>query len=404
MRQQVSATSAWLRNAFRAIITVMALLTGLTLQAFALDAQDFANQLNRAYAKLNGQISYSAADIEGTTIILRDAALTSRNAPSIPTGDMTFESVSALPDGGYRVETAFIPDLDLSQQDASLSIKGFAIDGLVIPGGTDEQGGSFGYDEIRSGPIRLANSDDELFSIAETRTRLNETDDGTRYETDFVAADVSINLTTLDNPQTRDAFQKMGYSAFTGNITGSVNWTPATGRVDIEEYAFDIDEFGRVSLSADISGYTREFIESVREMQAIQEQINPNDPQAQQAAGLALIGVMQQLTFSSAKIRFDDASGTARILSYAGNRQGLSGDQMAQAVKEMAPLMLAALQNAELQEQITSAISAFVDDPKTLMISAMPENPVPFALILGAAMTAPQSLPQILGLAVTANE
>ena len=116
------------------------------------------------------------------------------------------------------------------------------------------------------------------------------------------------------------------------------------------------------------------------------------------------MGLVQQLTFNNASISFDDASITKKLLEYAGSEQGVTGEQMAQSLKGLVPIMIAQLNMPDLQNQIAAAVNTYLDDPKSLKISAEPKEPVPFPMIMGAAMGAPQTIPQVLGVTVTAND
>jgi hypothetical protein len=131
---------------------------------------------------------------------------------------------------------------------------------------------------------------------------------------------------------------------------------------------------------------------------------NPNKEEANQAVGLAMLGLMQQLTINSASIRFDDASITKKALDYAGSQQGVTGDQLAQSLKGLVPMMMAQLNMPELQNQVAAAVTTYLDRPKSLTISAVPEKPVPVPMIIGAAMGAPNTIPSVLGVKVTAND
>jgi hypothetical protein len=68
------------------------------------------------------------------------------------------------------------------------------------------------------------------------------------------------------------------------------------------------------------------------------------------------------------------------------------------------PFALAQLNDPELTTQVTQAVSAYLDDPQSLFIRAIPGAAVPFAMIMAEAMTAPQNLPKSLGVTVVANE
>jgi hypothetical protein len=70
----------------------------------------------------------------------------------------------------------------------------------------------------------------------------------------------------------------------------------------------------------------------------------------------------------------------------------------------MVPFGMAQLNNPELTTQVTNAVSAFLDNPKSLTISAEPENPVPFAVLMAGGMGDPTTLPKTLGVSVSAND
>jgi hypothetical protein len=73
-------------------------------------------------------------------------------------------------------------------------------------------------------------------------------------------------------------------------------------------------------------------------------------------------------------------------------------------IKGMAPMMIAQLNIPELQNAVSAAVNTYVDDPKNITISAAPAKPVPFPMIMGAAMGAPNTIPSVLGVTVTANQ
>jgi hypothetical protein len=118
-----------------------------------------------------------------------------------------------------------------------------------------------------------------------------------------------------------------------------------------------------------------------------------------------MLGLMQQLTFHTASVRFDDDSLTNKLLEFVANTQGLKPADIANQAKALAPMMLAqVVQDQALIKSVSDAVTKFLDDPKSLEITAAPGQPVPFALIAAGAMSAPQELPKTLGVTVTANE
>ena len=139
---------------------------------------------------------------------------------------------------------------------------------------------------------------------------------------------------------------------------------------------------------------------------ALQKQIAARPEGADSSAqGLAMLGLMQQLTFHTASIRWDDDGLTNKVLEFVGKQQGMSAADVANQAKAVVPFLLAQLNNPELTAQVTEAINTYFADPKSLEISAEPASPVPFALIMAGAMSpSPQDLVKTLAIAVSANE
>ena len=81
--------------------------------------------------------------------------------------------------------------------------------------------------------------------------------------------------------------------------------------------------------------------------------------------------------------------------------------QMAILCEESGEALQAALNFKERKgskkNMVTEAVNTYLDNPGNLTISAEPENPVPFPMIMGAAMGAPNTLPDVLGVTVEAN-
>jgi hypothetical protein len=214
---------------------------------------------------------------------------------------------------------------------------------------------------------------------------------------------IAIDLALVKERRARQTLESMGYSILTGDMSMAGVWEVDTGRINMPEMALTINDVGRLNTSLDISGYTMEFLQ---ELQTLQGDMvgKENDPNAQQAMGLATMGLMQQLTFNSLAFRFDDASLTGKLLEFAGKQQGISGKQMAQAAKGLLPFALGRLGIPALQQQITTAASAYLDDPQNIEIKAAPEAPVPFGQIVGSAMGDPRSLAELLNVQVTSNQ
>lgn len=395
-------------STLRLLMTGAAVLS-LSGPALALDGAAVIEKLNAAYAYSGGEITYDSVDTDGDTVTLSGAGFkATAGGQSAKIGDVTMEGVEETDDGGYYVETVSFPDVNVNEDQTIVTAKDLQLSGLTIPG--DPSASTIDsivlYESASSGPINVNVKGKDVFSVSETSATITRQDGDAGFDFDADLMGIKANLSEVEDAKARDTIQKLGLTEVSGEIGLKGSWTLADGKVTLDEYAFDFANIGKLNLSLDISGYTLEFMKALQEAtKTAQAQAGgANAEQANQALGLAMMGLVQQLTFNGASIRFEDDSITTRLLEYFGNEQGVSGEQMAQSIKGMAPLMLAQLNIPELQNQIASAVNAYLDDPQSLTISADPANPVPFPMIMGAAMGAPNTIPQVLGVTVSAND
>ncbi len=389
------------------LMLTSAAFIGLSGPAFALDGADLVTKLNAAYALNGANVSYEKVAVDGTTVTLSGVSFKATTAPDsgFKIGEVTLEGVEETDGGGYYVETVTLPDVDIKEAESQVTAKDITLGGLSIPG--NPNGGTINdmvlYETAGTGPVTVTSKGKQVFSMEESEANLTKQESDAGFDFDATMSGIKADLSDVEDAKAKDAIEKLGLKALAGEMTIKGSWEVASGNVSLEEYAFDFANVGRLALALDISGYTLDFMKSMQEAMKASD-ANPNKEEGVQAMGLSMMGLIQQLTFNSASIRFDDATITKRVLDYVGSQQGISGDQLAQSLKGMVPLMMAQLDVPELQNQVSTAVNSYLDAPKSLTISAEPASPVPFPMIIGAAMGAPNTVPSVLGVKVTAND
>lgn len=390
---------------FRTLLAGAA-LASLASPAFALDGADLLAKLNATYATSGVTISSSNIAVDGSTVTLEGTELKATGAEApIKLGTVTMEGVEEDGDGGYTVETVGFQDVNVTEAESTVTAKDIAINGVSIPGtvtpGTLES--LVMYESATTGPVNVSAKGKEVFSMSGMEANITRMDGDAGLEFDATLSDLKADLTTVEDPKAKDTLAKLGMTSLEGKVAMSGSWELASGKLAVDEYSFDFKDVGRLNLALEFSGYTLDFLKGIQEAIKASES-NPNKEEANAALGMSMMGLVQQLTFNSASITFEDASITKKLLDFAGSEQGVTGDQMAQSLKGLIPVMIAQLNMPDLQNQISAAANTFLDDPKSLTISAQPKEPVPFPMIMGAAMGAPQTIPQVLGVTVTAND
>ena len=390
---------------FRTLLAGAALAT-LASPAFALDGADLMAKLNATYATSGVTIGYSNAAVDGSTVTLESTELTATGADApIKLGTITMEGVEEDGEGGYTIETVSFEDINVTEEDSTVSATDIALTGVTIPGtvvpGTLES--LLMYESATAGPVSVTAKGKEVFSMSGMEANITRMDADAGLEFDATLSDLKADLTAVEDPKAKDTLTKLGLQTLEGKVNMSGSWELASGKLAVDEYAFDFKDVGRLNIALEFSGYTLEFLKGLQEAMKAAE-ANPNKEEANAAMGMSMMGLVQQLTFNSASISFDDASITKKLLDYAGSEQGVTGEQMAQSLKGLVPIMIAQLNMPDLQNQISAAVNTYLDDPKSITISAEPKEPVPFPMIMGAAMGAPNTIPQVLGVTVTAND
>jgi hypothetical protein len=372
--------------------------------AFALDGADVLAKLNAAYAQSGANLSAKEVKVDGDTIVLSGATFKPKNGPAegVKIGDITMAGVEEGDDGTYNVETVTFPDVDATDKETKITVKDITIEGLYIPSDPAAEGldGSLLYDSAHTGPISIAVKGKEVFKVASVESTMEFPEDAVAVNFTTAITGLTADLSDNADPKSKDVIEKLNLNTISGDIAFNGNWNLDTGALEVSELSLDFKDIGKLAADIAISGYTKDFVKALQETM----KADTSKPDASAAQGMAMMGLMQQLSFQKANIRFDDASITKRLLDYFGAEQKMTGDEMAKSLQGLIPIMMAQANMPDLQNQVVEASNAYLADPKNLTVSAQPAAPVPFPQIMGAAMGAPNTIPAMLGVKVTANQ
>lgn len=388
------------------LLSVGAALWLFSSPAFALDGADLVKKLTAGFNLQPGNVTPASVDVTGSNVTLKGVTIgDTKGGSRINIGDVKLTGVNETRNGGYKVDKVTFADINTVQDKTKITATDLYFSGLVIPANTDGDtiDAIMMYDVAHSGPIEITVDGKQVMAVRESKVTTERADDNSSLSFGAAVEGIKLDLSTIDDPNAKETIESLGLTKIDGAITMEGEWEIAPGTIDITEYAFDFTNIGRLDLAFSLSGYTPSFLKSLKDTTAAME-ANPNKEAAQQAAGLAMLGLLQQLSFNSAQILFSDDGITKRSLNYAGKSQNVSGEQMAMMIKGMVPLLMAQANLPTLQNSVSSAVNAYLDNPQNISITAEPANPVPLPMIIGAAQAAPNSLPDMLGISVSAND
>jgi hypothetical protein len=374
-----------------------------TIAAQAVEAQDVADRFKALLAGQGATLSWSSLEDSGGRIVMKGVTAKAADAPEAAAiGDILFEDVEEADNGDIVVGTLSMPTYSTVSEGATLTMTGLAIAGAVLPSpdATDVVSQSGFFDSLDVDKVKVEKEGKQLFAMSGLNYTLERGDDGKSYTFSGTADSFSADMTAAGDPDTIAMLTMLGLSKPTGTFEMAGNWSLADGNLSLEQMDFTIENAGTIGLTFDISGYTEDFIKALRDLQ--KTMANATEDQ-KAAAGMAAMGLMQQLSFAGASIRYDDGSLAGRALDMAAGMQKIQRTDMSKMAQMVIPMAIGQYVKPEFARKVSEEVAKFVREPKSFEIVAAPENPVPFMSVGMAAMSTPQEIPDQLGITVSAN-
>ncbi len=372
--------------------------------AMAQDATAVADRLKAALVEQGVDVSWTGVTGDASSLVLEGVSVKpTAEAEALPIGDVTLAGVTEEA-GGYTVGTLTTTPFSKTEDGMTLDMSAFVIKGMTIPaaGETNPMAAIMLYDSAELASMSVKAGDKTAFSMNGLGFELNAPEGATAMDFTGSADSFTADLTLVEDPKSKAVIEALGYQTINGVFEMAGSWQPADGRLALSQYDMSVKDAGTLGISFDFGGYTLDFVKSMQETsKKMAEQPQGGD---NSAAGLAMLGLMQQITVVSSAIRFEDDSLTGKVIDYIAAQQGAKPADIANQAKAIVPFLTGQLNNPELAAQITAAVTAYLDNPQNIEVAAAPPAPVPFALIMAGAMSNPIDLTKTLGVKVTANQ
>lgn len=312
--------------------------------------------------------------------------------------NILLEDVSEAANGAYVIGRIAAPSFSDTQNGMTIDFEGGSIEGFYVAGPeeTDPIASVGIYRALNVGALQVSQSGKMLFSLDGITAEISPYEPGTTLEFDAEVKDFVIDFANMPDARVRQTMADVGYEQMRGRMTADGTWDTASGKLETSQ-SYTLDDAAVVNFDFAIGGYTAELLAALQKMQAQMKD------QADEAMGFAMMGLMQQLEIANIEIEIVDESATGRVLDYVAKQQGTNRESLVAQAKGILPFALAQLQNPAFAAKATAAVGAYLDNPQSLKIVAAPVSPVPVAQIMAAAMSAPQSIVDVLAVDVSAN-
>ncbi|MCX2723125.1 hypothetical protein [Roseibium salinum] len=338
--------------------------------------------------------SYGGVEESGGEVTIRDLLITNENEDNAKAtiGTTVLTEGEILDDGRLKLGSLGLQDLELTSDDGGMSLNNLKVTELLLPSAEEVAANKSpvgpGYRSLEINTVQIRDEDGKVADVDKIMSSIDSMDGDLPTSGSFSISGAKIDVKQIESEEAK-ALTDLGYETLSMNITGSGKWDPETATLVIPELKIDAQEAASLSLSLSLGGVTREVIAKLGD--------NPEEPEEAMA-------LLQNVAIENAKIRLDDASLTGRILDQEAEKAGVAKSDYVSGLTSTLPMMLSMLQNKDLETQVAEAVTQYLNSPGSLQITAAPGAPVPMAQIMGTAMLAPQMIPQILSVSVTANQ
>ncbi|WP_209009526.1 hypothetical protein [Labrenzia sp. PO1] len=338
--------------------------------------------------------SYGSVDEAGGAVTLSDIVISKEDeeGASVTIASTVLTGGEIQADGRLKLASLDMSNLQLTAEDGGMSLADLKVTELLLP--TPEEAASDtppvgpGYKTFEANSIQIRDEDNQIADITKISSSIDAMDGDLPTAGSFAVTGATIDVKELESKETK-SLTDLGYETLTVDVAGSGKWDPEAATLVVPELKIDAKEAASLSLSFSMGGVTREVV----------TQLNEKSEKPEEAMAL-----LQNVTIENAKIRLDDASLTGRVLDQESKKAGVDTPTYVAGLTGTLPMMLGMLQNKELEGKVTQAVTQFLNTPGSLELTAAPGAPVPLSQIMGTAMFAPQMIPQILSVGITANQ
>lgn len=377
---------------------VSAAVVGLFLTHGALAFDPTGNAVADAFLKrieAGDSKVVSVGDIseDGDQVIIEVIVMEGKtpDAGKLEIGVTTLTGAEEQADGTLALDGLALEELTLNADKSVITIAQLVATDVIIPSAADlakaDSSSAPGYSTVEIEGINIL--DESKKEVAIDSLYLATSAMEGKWPT---AGELQLTGLLIDPAQYEEdgaqSFKDLGYEKLSLDLASNFTWSPQSGDLDIPQLDITGADMGTWAMALKIGGLTGDVVTQL-------EAAKDNSEQS--------LALLQGLTVNTVSVRFDNNSLVERVLDQQAKGAGTDRAGFVTQLKAGLPMMLSLLQNPEFQTSVSSALSSFLDKPGSLKLEAKPGQPVPVAQIMGTAMLAPQTLPQVLGVAITAN-
>ncbi|RLQ87299.1 hypothetical protein [Notoacmeibacter ruber] len=388
----------------------LALLPTLSAPAWALDAQAVADRLSEVLDQQDIDFEFDTASADGDDIVLKDVTVGFDDDASTTYEQIVLEDVSEA-DDRYMIGRLEVPAKTIESEDEIKTSLTPAVFGDMSFGVKEDaetiglQVGSVQMDSIvvsvpQGDFLTVENIDGSDLAFREDRVI------EPRFSVERISFNTQLAPEDEEDREKGEAMRKqladLGYSQIEASFDVTGTYDPSSGEMDFNETIVVED-----ALTLDVDGaFSNVTADLATKIQAVTKDMQKTDDDEQQMKFLQekLLPLYEKIGVESATIRLEDNSLTDKVIGVMAERQNAQPEQLKLQAAMLAPALLASYVPAEFARQVSEALQTYLADPQSLTIELSPEDGTTVGQIIERAKSEPNTLTNLLGASVTANQ
>ncbi|MCA3555171.1 hypothetical protein [Aestuariivirga sp.] len=354
--------------------------------------------------------TYDSLKVDGGNVTITNLALSkpardNDAALSVKTAEVTFTGIADQGNSLWKVGEARFTNtsVEITDKDAnlSMSIPGASAEGWYIralpasPAPRDEMLSNITFaNKMTSGPITITASG-QTVKIDSIDTAWNGDSATGMGQYTLKVGNLAIPGSTLASFDGGDMWKQLGYDGLSIDLSTKSDLA-ASG--DDLAYSFSLSFGARDVGSLSLMG-------SIDRLPVAAYARMLQDQMAGKSLDLAALSPqLQGVEVKGASLRFDDASITRKVLPLIAAARGMDEKVLLASIPPTVQLTFVQFQNEALTKQAVDAVTKFLADPKSLMLSIKPAAPMKVSEISALDPAKPGDAITRLGVTVMANE
>jgi len=378
------------------ITVACAIYALLATPALAVDSDAVLKRLEESLNINDIKVLGGEVTTEGNNIIVKNFGIEMAALEGAENLTLRLNDIVEADDGSFTIGKVLIDEAALEIAGDRIDISGLELEQVYLPV-KPEPSYTYAYMPYQSVGLKgftFYKDGKPGFIGGNSHVRVRDFEADKRVKFEGAVDSFSFDIDSF-GAEAADGVRQMGYETLSGKIGFSGGSDFEAAIMDVEYFAFSLDNIGTLSMKMQLGGYTKEVAKAAAE---ISEKADDS-----QATGLALMGLAQQLTFNNFSLRFDDHSITNKILDYAAENMGSSRSDVISMASAMTQFGLGNLQHVEFATKVSQAVGAYLNAPGSIELKATPAQPLPVMVIAGAAQD-PKNLIDVLAVEVNANQ